>query len=109
MNNEIYITVVSPVYKAKKIVPVLVNELHSILQKITLNYEIILVDDDCPLDSWSTILSECQKDNRVKGLKLSKNFGQHYAISAGLDYASGEWVVVMDCDLQDHPLEIIKL
>jgi glycosyltransferase involved in cell wall biosynthesis len=109
MKKEINISIVSPVYKAKNIIPVLVQELHSVLQKITLNYEIILVDDGCPSDSWATIDTECQKDNRVKGLRLSKNFGQHYAISAGLDYASGEWVVVMDCDLQDHPLEIIKL
>ncbi len=51
----------------------------------------------------------CAKDSRVKGINLSRNFGQHYAITAGLDYAKGDWVVVMDCDLQDRPEEIIKL
>ena len=48
-------------------------------------------------------------DYRVKGINLSRNFGQHYAITAGLEFASGDWVVVMDCDLQDQPEEIIKL
>jgi dolichol-phosphate mannosyltransferase len=50
-----------------------------------------------------------KKDKRVKGINLSRNFGQHYAITAGLSYAKGEWVVVMDCDLQDRPDEIPNL
>ena len=51
----------------------------------------------------------CAADPRVKGIHLSRNFGQHYAITAGLGAASGEWVVVMDCDLQDLPEEIPRL
>ena len=79
------------------------------LTSITDDYEIILVNDASPDNSWSAIVSECQKNPRVKGLNLSRNFGQHYAITAGLTYASGEWIVVMDCDLQDRPEEIINL
>ena len=48
-------------------------------------------------------------DKRVKGIELSRNFGQMRAILAGLDYAVGEWIVVMDCDLQDRPEEIVRL
>ena len=48
-------------------------------------------------------------NSRLKGIQLSRNFGQHYAITAGLDHAQGEWVVVMDCDLQDNPNEIPEL
>ena len=48
-------------------------------------------------------------NKRVKGVELSRNFGQHYAITAGLSFAKGEWVVVMDCDLQDNPDEIPNL
>ena len=55
------------------------------------------------------MVAECEKDKRVKGINLSRNFGQHYAITAGLHYAKGEWVVVMDCDLQDRPDEIPNL
>jgi glycosyltransferase involved in cell wall biosynthesis len=72
-------------------------------------YEIILVDDGSPDDSWAKITEFARQDNRIKGLLLSRNFGQHYAISAGLRYAGGEWVVVMDCDLQDDPDEIPNL
>ena len=51
----------------------------------------------------------CQKDQRVKGIELARNFGQMKAILAGLDYATGDWIVVMDCDLQDRPEEILNL
>jgi dolichol-phosphate mannosyltransferase len=63
----------------------------------------------CYDNSWAKICEESAKDPRVVGIKLSKNFGQHHAITAGLDYAKGEWIVVMDCDLQDQPEEIVSL
>lgn len=73
------------------------------------DYEIILVNDASPDNSWQAIEQECKKNPKVKGLNLSRNFGQHYAITAGLSYAQGEWIVVMDCDLQDRPEEIPNL
>ncbi len=103
------ISVVSPVYRAKSIVPELVRRIVLTLSEITEDFEIILVEDGCPENSWEAIAKECEKDSRVKGVKLSRNFGQHYAITAGLDAVSGEWIVVMDCDLQDQPEEIINL
>lgn len=109
MNKEVHISVVSPVYNSEKIVEELVNQLHENLSKITPNYEIILVNDCSPDNSWLTILKMCHLDSRVKGVNLSRNFGQHYAITAGLTYVKGEWVVVMDCDLQDRPDEIPNL
>jgi len=108
-DNKPHISVVSPVYKAENIVHELVSQLHANLRLITDNYEIILVNDDSPDDSWNMIVDECAKDVRVKGINLSRNFGQHYAITAGLNYAKGDWVVVMDCDLQDRPEEIPNL
>lgn len=104
-----HISVVSPVYKAPKILPELLARLEFSLSEITESFEVILVDDGCPYYSWSVIEELAQKYSFVKGLKLSRNFGQHYAITAGLDHAKGEWVVVMDCDLQDQPEEISKL
>ena len=103
------ISVVSPVYRAEKIVQELVIQLHVHLQKITDEYEIILVNDASPDDSWNMIAAECANDKRVRGINLSRNFGQHYAITAGLNYAKGDWIVVMDCDLQDRPDEIPNL
>lgn len=103
------ISVVSPVYRGDKMVAELVRRNVEALSTITDDYEIILVNDASPDNSWAAIESECKKNPRVKGLNLSRNFGQHYAITAGLSYASGEWVVVMDCDLQDRPEEIPNL
>lgn len=103
------ISVVIPVYGCKAALPELYRRLKASLSEITEDYEIILVNDNCPQNSWETIMEICQKDFQVKGIELSRNFGQMKAILAGLDYASGDWIVVMDCDLQDRPEEIIRL
>ena len=107
--EQIKLSIVSPVYKAEKIVEVLVKEIITNVSKITENFEVLLINDGSPDSSWNKIKQECNKDKRVKGIKLSRNFGQHYAITAGLEHAKGDWVIVMDCDLQDHPDEIINL
>lgn len=103
------ISIVSPVYRAEKIIDELIDTNIRELKKITDNFEIILVDDHSPDKAWEKICEHARRDSRIKGIKLSRNFGQHYAITAGLDYSGGEWVVVMDCDLQDRPEEIHKL
>jgi polyisoprenyl-phosphate glycosyltransferase len=103
------ISIVSPVYRAEKILPELIKRIEESVGTITQDFEIILVDDNSPDKSWEVIEIISEKDPKIKGLKLSRNFGQHYAITAGLDYAEGEWIVVMDCDLQDKPEEIPKL
>jgi len=87
----------------------LVREIKENVSPLTENFVIILVEDGSPDRSWDAIETECKNDQRVKGIRLSRNFGQHYAITAGLDHANGEWVIVMDCDLQDRPEEIINL
>lgn len=107
--NNILFSVVSPVYKGEKMIEELVSRIQISLSQLTESYEIILVNDASPDDSWRMIELECRKDKRIKGINLSRNFGQHYAITAGLDYAKGEWIVVMDCDLQDRPEEIQNL
>ncbi len=107
--SEVKLSIVSPVYKAEKIVPELVRQIDQIVSSFTNSYEILLVEDASPDNSWKAIMEEAKKNEKVKGLRLSRNFGQHAAIIAGLSHAKGEWVVVMDCDLQDDPTEIIKL
>ena len=103
------ISVVIPVYGCKAALPELHKRLTESLSQITDAYEIILVDDHCPQNSWEEIVKLCQKDKRVKGFHLSRNFGQIRAITAGLDKSKGDWIVVMDCDLQDRPEEIPRL
>jgi len=109
VNKVPHISVVSPVYGCKNCLYELYSRLKETLEKITIDFEIILVNDASPDNAWETIVELAGKDNRVKGINLSRNFGQHYAITAGLDHCRGEWVVVMDCDLQDQPEEITKL
>ena len=108
-NNSTKISIVSPVYRGEKMVSELVQRNVEALTTITDDYEIILVNDASPDNSWAAIEAECKKNPKVKGLNLSKNFGQHYAITAGLTYTQGEWIVVMDCDLQDRPEDIPAL
>lgn len=103
------ISVVIPVYQAEKLVHHLLEQLTKELQSITKDYEIILVEDRSPDNSWKELKKATTLYPHLKILRLSRNFGQHYAISAGLALATGEWIVVMDCDLQDQPSEISQL
>jgi glycosyltransferase involved in cell wall biosynthesis len=103
------ISVVTPVYGCRGCLVQLYSRLRKTLEQISPNFEIVMVDDASPDNSWTTIEEICAGDPRVKGIRLSRNFGQHKAITAGLDQVKGEWTVVMDCDLQDQPEEILKL
>lgn len=104
-----HISVVIPVYEAEDCLEELYNRLKVSLSKITDDFEIILVEDSSKDNSWSKINELAKLDARVKGIQFSRNFGQHYGITAGLDHVEGDWVVVMDCDLQDQPEEIPRL
>jgi len=104
-----FLSIVIPVYQAEEIIPHLISRIVAAVSTITDDYEIVLVDDCSKDRSWEVIVNHCLLNKKIKAFKLSRNFGQHHAITAGLDYCTGEWVVVMDCDLQDKPEEIINL
>jgi dolichol-phosphate mannosyltransferase len=104
-----HISVVIPVYKAENCLNALYDRLKASLETITNDFEIILVEDCGGDRSWEMIVELAKTDPRVKGIQFSRNFGQHYGITAGLDHCDGDWVVVMDCDLQDRPEEIPRL
>lgn len=109
MSAEPFISVVVPVYACASCLGQLCSRLKQALQPLTNRYEIILVDDRGPDNAWTEILT-LQKDYpQVKGIRLSRNYGQHIAISAGLAQSRGDAVVVMDCDLQDPPEKIAQL
>jgi polyisoprenyl-phosphate glycosyltransferase len=103
------ISVVAPIFNESDLIPEFVKQVVENVEKISSDYEIILVDDGSADNSWSYMESEALKNKKVKAYRLSKNFGHHYAITAGLHNASGEWVVVMDSDLQDRPEVIPEL
>lgn len=97
------ISVVIPVYGCREAVPELYKRLAATLEAQGKTFEIIMVDDHCPQRSWEEIEKLCEADERVVGIRLSRNFGQMRAITAGLEKSVGDLVVVMDCDLQDRP------
>ncbi len=107
-NNESFLSnmklsIVSPVYHGEKMLDELVRRLHAAINPLTSDYDIILVNDCSPDNSWEKISEICARDKQVKGINLSRNFGQPYAITAGLTYAKGDYVAVIDCDLQNKP------
>lgn len=104
-----HISVVIPVYRAESCLEELYRRLKAALEPLTADFEIMLVEDCGGDRSWPLIVELAQRDPRVKGIQFSRNFGQHYGITAGLDRCNGDWVVVMDCDLQDRPEEIPRL
>ncbi len=104
-----HISVVVPVYHAESCLEELYRRLKAALEPLTADFEIMLVEDCGGDRSWPLIVELAQRDPRVKGIQFSRNFGQHYGITAGLDRCNGDWVVVMDCDLQDRPEEIPRL
>ncbi len=104
-----HLSVVIPVYQAQECVEELYKRLSSEVSSITQDYEIVLVEDRSNDNTWPEIEKVLAKDTKVRALRLSRNFGQHNAITAGIDVCDGDWVVVMDCDLQDRPEEIPRL
>jgi glycosyltransferase involved in cell wall biosynthesis len=105
----VHVSVVVPLYRCEECVAELYSRLVISLEAITGSFEIVLVNDGSPQDDWVLMRQIALRDPRVKAINLSRNFGQHYALSAGLAHAGGDWVVVMDGDLQDPPEEIATL
>lgn len=103
------LSIISPVYKCETCIEDLIDRLTIYIQSFTLDYEIIFVNDASPDRSWSRLIEIAAIKPSIKLINLSRNFGQHAAITAGLSEATGEWMVVMDCDLQDLPEEIPNL
>ncbi|HLR65615.1 glycosyltransferase family 2 protein [Virgibacillus alimentarius] len=103
------ISVVVPVYGCETCLKELCRRIRKTIETIPAQFEIILVNDASPDNAWETIKRLNESDYRIKGINLSRNFGQHHAITAGLDHTKGDWIVVMDCDLQDRPEEINRL
>lgn len=103
------ISVVIPVYNCEKCLFEIAEKIIDVAENLEMVAEIIFVDDASTDNSWKRIKNIASKKNQVKGIRFSRNFGQHQAISAGLKITRGQWIVVMDCDLQDDPYEIEKL
>lgn len=100
------LSIVTPVYRAEGCLDELHQRLVTVLENEKLDFEIVLVEDGSPDASAAVVERIARRDPRVTGVLLSRNFGQHAAILAGVAEASGDRVIVMDCDLQDRPEDI---
>lgn len=103
------LSIISPVYGAPQLLPDLVHEINKVASQMTTDFEIILVEDNSPDNSWQMIQEIANLNPNVTGISFSRNFGQQEAIHAGMIHASGDFIVTLDCDLQDNPSEIINL
>lgn len=97
------ISVVSPVYGCTGCLEALFDAIRDAFHGTDLAWELVLVDDRGPDDPWPLITELAKRDPRLRGVRLARNHGQHLAIWAGLEAARGNWVAVIDCDLQDDP------
>jgi glycosyltransferase involved in cell wall biosynthesis len=104
--STLAVSVVVPVYGGTAALAELCARVGEVMRNAGLSYEVILVDDHGPDNAWVTISDIATGDDHVRGVRLSRNFGQHAATICGIAHASGEWVVTMDDDLE-HPPESI--
>lgn len=104
-----HLSAVIPLYNEERCLIELYTRLSKVLASLHPDYEIIFVDDGSRDRTWAIVEELAAKDKRVRGIQFSRNFGQHHGITAGLDVCDGDWVVIMDGDLQHRPEEIPKL
>jgi dolichol-phosphate mannosyltransferase len=103
------LSVLIPVFDDQEVLGELNDRLLGVLATLAEQFEIVLVDDGSIDSSWEKIEELKQKNDAIVGIKLMRNFGQQNAIAAGLDYVSGDIIVIMDSDLQDKPEDIPQL
>lgn len=99
-----HLSVVTSVYRSERFIPAFIDETIAAIQKAHIeHYEIIFVNDGSPDDSLGHLLRARTGNPSIKIVDLSRNFGHHKAIMAGLSYAKGELTLIIDCDLEVHP------
>jgi dolichol-phosphate mannosyltransferase len=108
-DDRVELSVVVPIYGCTECLDVLHERLTSSLARITPRFELIFIDDRSPDAAWESLVELAHADPAVRAFRLSRNFGQDAAITAGLGKARGRWTVVMDCDLQEAPEDIPRL
>ena len=103
------LSVVIPLLNEQNSLEELVVKIISVVKKLELDYEIILIDDGSKDDSWKSIIEITSSNKNVKALRFLKNYGKSQALSAGFKASKGDVIITMDADLQDDPNEIPEL
>jgi glycosyltransferase involved in cell wall biosynthesis len=100
------LSIIVPVFNEKENLQKLHNEILSVVQEMSVSFEIIFVDDGSTDDSWKEIETISLENTNTKGVRLRKNYGKSAALQTGFDTVSGDVVITLDADLQDSPNEI---
>lgn len=103
------LSLVIPVYRSQSSLPLLYRRVVAVLEALEPKFEIVFVEDCGGDDSWEVIKEMASQDARVRGIQLSRNYGQHNALLCGIRAAQGQVIVTLDDDLQNPPEEIHKL
>jgi dolichol-phosphate mannosyltransferase len=103
------LSLVLPVYNEEPVIPELLRRLDEFLRVVGVSWEVLFVNDGSRDRSFEMLKAACQEEPRYKLVSFSRNFGHQFAISAGVDFAEGEAVVVMDADLQDPPSVVTEM
>jgi polyisoprenyl-phosphate glycosyltransferase len=106
---DVQLSVVVPVYGCADCLVALHDRLTASVEQITDRYELVFIDDRSVDGGWDVLQRLAGRDGHVRAYRLSRNFGQDAAITAGLAQARGDWTVVMDCDLQEAPEDIPRM
>ncbi len=107
--NEKLISILVPMYNESEVIPIFFEKLREVLEQVGTQYEIICVDDGSTDNTLSLIEAYAEKDARIKVIAFSRNFGKEPAMSAAVDFASGDAVIPIDADLQDPPELILEM
>lgn len=108
MSNQplLKVSIVTTLYKSEKFIPVFLNKVKEAVESLNISFELILVLDGITDNSLDILLERKEEFENIKIIELSRNFGHHYALMAGLSNAEGEYVMAIDCDLEVSPLII---
>jgi glycosyltransferase involved in cell wall biosynthesis len=103
MTTSPVVSIVVPCFDEQEVLPQTLQRLHAAAQATGASYEIVLVDDGSKDRTWQIVAAEADRDSRVRGVRLSRNFGHQAALTAGLERSRGAEVLIIDADLQDPP------
>lgn len=109
MSNDIIYSIIVPVYNEELVIDESYTRLKKVMDSLKENYEIVFVNDGSKDRTYEKAVKICSKDSNIKLINFSRNFGHQVAITAGMNYASGKAVVIIDADLQDPPEVILKM
>ena len=103
------LSVILPSYNEEKMIPVAADTISAILERENIDFELLFVDDGSKDATWKNITRAAELNKHVVGVHFSRNFGKEAAMFAGLEKASGDCCVVIDCDLQHPPEKIVEM